>query len=110
MLLIRANVASGGKYSPASTLCQYRVLRPVLSAICSWVIASPRRMPATFLPNRIRLMQWTGFFDGIHTSSPKENHQNTRLDLALLDGANCSQAAMNKNPSDISNAKSCDDS
>ena len=63
--LIRASVASGGKYSPASRLCQYRVLRPVLSAICSCVIPAPARIAATFFPKRLRRRQGAGFFDGM---------------------------------------------
>ena len=63
--LIRARVASGGKYSPASRLCQYRVLSPVFSAICSCVIRAPIRIAATFLPKRSRRRQGAGFFDGM---------------------------------------------
>ncbi len=63
--LIRASVARGGKYSPASRLCQYRVLRPVFSAICSCVIPAPTRIAETFRPKRVRSRQGTGFFDGI---------------------------------------------
>jgi len=63
--LIRVSVARGGKYSPASRLCQYRVLRPVLSAICSCVIPAPTRIADTFRPKRVRSRQGTGFFDGM---------------------------------------------
>lgn len=65
MDLIRAKVASGGKYSPASRLCQYLVLSPVFSAIRSCVIPAPIRIAATFVPKRARRWQGTGFFDGM---------------------------------------------
>jgi len=63
--LIRASVARGGKYSPASRLCQYRVLNPVLSAICSCVIPAPTRIAETFRPKHVRSRQGAGFFDGM---------------------------------------------
>ena len=65
MDLILTSVASGGKYSPASRLCQYRVLSPVFSAIRSWVIPAPTRIAATFFPKRARMAQGEGFFDGM---------------------------------------------
>lgn len=65
MALIRARVAIGGKYSPASILCQYRTLSPDLSAACSWVMSALILMAATFLPKRARREQGTGFFDGM---------------------------------------------
>ena len=65
MALILESVATGGKYSPASILCQYRELRPDLSAACSCVMPASIRMAATFLPKRARREQGTGFFDGM---------------------------------------------
>lgn len=65
MDLIRTSVASGGKYSPASRLCQYRVLSPVFSAMRSCVITTPTRIAATFFPKRARMAQGEGFFDGM---------------------------------------------
>jgi hypothetical protein len=46
-------------------LCQYRTLSPDLSAACSCVMSAPILMAATFLPNRLRREQGSGFFDGI---------------------------------------------
>ena len=63
--LIRARVATGGKYSPASMLCQYRVLSPAFSAICSCVLPPATRIAATFFPKRVRTRQGSGFLDGI---------------------------------------------
>lgn len=65
MDLILASVATGGKYSPASMLCQYLALSPHLSAACSCVMPASIRMAATFFPKRARWEQGTGFFDGI---------------------------------------------
>lgn len=65
MALIRASVATGGKYSPASMLCQYRALSPVPSAARSCVMPAPILMAAMFLPKRARREQGTGVFDGM---------------------------------------------
>ena len=78
--LIRASVARGGKYSPASRLCQYRVLSPVFSAICSCVNLAPTRIAATFFPKRERRRQGAGFFDGMPVIVAKmENRKHEAL-------------------------------
>jgi hypothetical protein len=73
--LIRAKVAKGGKYSPASRLCQYRVLRPVLSAICSCVNPARPRISETFRPKRSRSRQGVGFLEGMFAIVSKINRR-----------------------------------
>jgi len=83
--LSRASVASGGKYSPASRLCQYLVLRAVRSAICSCVIPAPTRIAETFRPNRVRIRHGAGFFDDMSGIVSKMNPpQHERLPRLVI--------------------------